>query len=238
MRGVLEVKDLEVCYGNMQVIFGVSFRVEKGELVALLGSNGSGKSTILNTISGIIKPKSGIISFNGYRIERMPAHKVVKLGIVQMPEGGKVFPYMTVEENLLVGAYRSKEAWEKRFETMERVFNLFPRLRELRKSMARSLSGGEQRMLAIGRALMALPKLLLVDEPSLGLAPKVVSMVYDVISRLREEKVTILLAEQNAHVALTIADRGYVLENGRIVLEGPSETLLNDPYMKKAYLGV
>jgi len=235
---MLKIDSLNVKYGAIQVLYNVSLNVGKEEIVALLGSNGAGKTTLLNTICGLIKPSSGSISFLGKNIENLPPHKILRSGILQVPEGRRIFPYMTVLENLLVGA-NNPEAWRRRNELLERVFNLFPILKERRNMQARLLSGGEQQMLAIGRSLMGNPRLLLIDEPSLGLAPKVLTKIYDTIKSLRDdEDVTILLAEQNAQYALNIADRGYVLENGRIVLEGLSMELLNNEHVKKAYLGV
>ena len=235
---MLKIDSLNVKYGAIQVLYSVSLNVGKEEIVALLGSNGAGKTTLLNTICGLIKPSSGSISFLGKNIEKLPPHKILRSGILQVPEGRRIFPYMPVLENLLVGA-NNPEAWRRRHELLERVFNLFPILKERRNMQARLLSGGEQQMLAIGRSLMGNPRLLLIDEPSLGLAPKVFTKIYDTIKSLRDdEDVTILLAEQNAQYALNIADRGYVLENGRIVLEGLSMELLNNEHVKKAYLGV
>ncbi|RLI32548.1 branched-chain amino acid ABC transporter ATP-binding protein [Candidatus Bathyarchaeota archaeon] len=235
---MLKIDSLNVKYGAIQVLYNVSLNVGKEEIVALLGSNGAGKTTLLNTICGLIKPSSGSISFLGKNIENLPPHKILRSGILQVPEGRRIFPYMTVLENLLVGA-NNPEAWRRRNELLERVFNLFPILKERRNMQARLLSGGEQQMLAIGRSLMGNPRLLLIDEPSLGLAPKVLTKIYDTIKSLRDdEDVTILLAEQNAQYALNIADRGYILENGRIVLEGLSMELLNNEHVKKAYLGV
>jgi branched-chain amino acid transport system ATP-binding protein len=234
---MLRVEGLHVSYGVIPVLHGISINVEKGEIVALLGSNGSGKSTLLNTISGILKYQRGKIMFLGKDIGNLPPHKIVEAGIVQVPEGRQIFPYLTVKENLLMGAI-TREAWRKRWDSLEIVFDLFPMLKERSKLQARLLSGGEQQMLVIGRGLMANPKLLMIDEPSLGLAPIVLKRIYEVIKVLPERNITVLLAEQNAHYALKIADRGYVLQNGRIVLEGPSEKLLESELVKKAYLGM
>jgi branched-chain amino acid transport system ATP-binding protein len=234
---MLEVKNISVSYGIIPALRNVSFDVQKNETVALLGSNGSGKTTTLNAISGILKPSSGTIIFENRNIEKLPPHKIVEAGITHIPEGRRIFPYLTVKENLLIGA-NSREAWEKRNESLERVYNLFPVLKERSSMQARLLSGGEQQMLVIGRGLMSRPKLLLLDEPSLGLAPKILSEIYNVIQSLREERIAILLSEQNAHYALKVADRGYVLQDGEIVLEGASDKLLKSDLVKKAYLGM
>jgi branched-chain amino acid transport system ATP-binding protein len=203
----------------------------------LLGSNGAGKTTLVNTVSGIYKASSGSIIFQGEHIENKPPHEIVKRGIIQVPEGRRILPYLTVEENLYLGAY-TNEAWRKRRQSIERVYALFPVLKERRKVLAGSLSGGEQQMLVIGRGLMAMPKFMMFDEPSLGLAPKLLSEVYRTLAKLRDEKITILLSEQNVRQALAITHRGYVLENGRIILSGDSKELLNNEMVKKAYLGV
>lgn len=233
---MLEVKNLNVSYGVTPVLRDISFNVEKNEIVSLLGSNGSGKTTALNTILGILKPTSGSIVFQDKHIENLPPHKIVEAGIAQVPEGRRVFPYLTVKENLLLGAY-SRGARRKRKDSLERVFSLFPILKERSSMRASQLSGGEQQMLVIGRGLMSYPKLLMIDEPSLGLAPKLLSEVYDVIKNLREEKITVLLSEQNAHYALRVGDRGYVLQDGAIVLKGSSDELLKSEFVKKAYIG-
>ncbi|MCJ7515594.1 MAG: ABC transporter ATP-binding protein [Dehalococcoidia bacterium] len=233
---MLDVKNLNVSYGVTPILRDVSFNVRQGEIVALLGSNGAGKTTLVNTIMGMLKPVSGEIVFQGEHIDSMPPHELVKRGIAEVPEGRKIFPYISVQDNLFLGAY-SKEAWAIRDESMEWVYGLFPLLKERRNMPARTLSGGEQQMLVIGRGLMSHPKLLMVDEPSLGLAPKLLSEVYNILSRLREEKITVLLSEQNARQALTVSDRGYVMENGRIVLADLSDKLLNSELIKEAYLG-
>ena len=233
---MLEVSNLNVCYGVIPVLRDVSFNIQQNEIIALLGSNGAGKTTLVNTIMGMLKPTSGSIIFEGKHIENMPPHEIVGQGIAQVPEARRIFPYISVKDNLFLGAY-SKEAWPKRNDSLEWVFRLFPVLKERRNMPAGTLSGGEQQMLVIGRGLMSHPKLIMVDEPSLGLAPKLLSEVYDILGRLREEKITILLSEQNARQALSISDRGYVLENGRVVLEDSSEKLLKSELVKKAYLG-
>lgn len=233
---MLEVKNLNVSYGVIPVLHDVSLQVKENELVALLGSNGAGKSTLLNTIQGFLKPTSGSISFLGKAIEGFPPHRVIAEGIVQVPEGRRLFPYMTVKENLLLGAYPGS-AWGSKKERMEWVMGLFPILKERAQMQSRLLSGGEQQMLTIGRGLMALPRLLMVDEPSLGLAPVVLDNLYATLGKLREAKITILLPEQNALRALTIGDRGYVMQDGKVVLEGNCQTLMQSDLVKKAYLG-
>jgi len=233
---MLEVKNLCVSYGVIPVLHDVSFIIKEGEIVTLLGSNGTGKSTILNTIQGIMKPTSGNIVFQGKEINDLPPHKVVAGGIVQVPEGHRTFPYMTVRENLLLGAY-PRGAWEDRKESLEYVMNLFPLLKERANMEARLLSGGEQQMLTIGRGLMSHPRLLMVDEPSLGLAPVIVDALFETLEKLRDSGITILLPEQNALRALKLADRGYVLQDGRVMLEDTSENLMKSDLVKKAYLG-
>jgi len=234
---MLEVKRINVYYGDLQALWDVSFEVNKGEIVTIVGSNGAGKTTTLRTISGLLRPKPGEISFMGERIDRLPPHKIVEKGIAHIPEGRRLFPYMTVLENLELGAY-TREAREKKDDTLEWVYQLFPKLKERRSQLAGTLSGGEQQMLAIGRALMSRPKLLMSDEPSLGLAPKLVLLVFEMLKKINEEGITILLVEQNVRHALELADRGYVLETGKIVLEGDSRELLANEHVKKAYLGM
>jgi branched-chain amino acid transport system ATP-binding protein len=234
---MLEVNKINVSYGDLQVLWDVSLKVIKGEIVTIVGANGAGKTTILRAISGLLRLRSGTISFLGKRLDVLNPHKVAEEGIVQVMEGRRLFPHMTVKENLELGAY-TKAAWKKKEESMELVFNLFPRLKEREKQLAGTLSGGEQQMLAIGRALMSKPKLLMFDEPSLGLAPKIVLEIFDIVSRIRDEGTTILLVEQNVYRSLSISDRGYVLENGKITLEGSGESLLSNPMVKKAYLGM
>jgi branched-chain amino acid transport system ATP-binding protein len=233
---MLEVSDLSASYGVIPALNGVSFNVRQSEIVTILGSNGTGKSSILNSIQGMMKPTSGRILFRDEAIQGLPSHKIVNRGIVQVPEGMKSFPYMTVRENLLLGAYR-KASWSKRKQTLEYVFSLFPILEERCNMSARLLSGGEQQMLKIGRGLMAIPHLLMVDEPSIGLAPLIVDSVYETLSKLRETGLTILLTEQNALRALQLADRGYIIQEGRIVIEGTGKDLMKNNLVKKAYLG-
>ncbi|MGB7000487.1 MAG: ABC transporter ATP-binding protein [Halobacteriota archaeon] len=234
---MLELKDLTVAYEKVQVLWDISFSIKAGEVVTLLGSNGAGKSTTVKTIQGILKPNSGSIKFMDKHIEGLPAYKIVDDGIALVPEGREIFPKMNVFENLLLGAYvpRAKESLD---ESLEWVLKLFPKLEERKKQLAGTMSGGEQQMLAIARALMSKPKLLMLDEPSLGLAPMIVLQVFEIIKKLHEEGVTILLVEQNVHHALEIADSAYVLEKGRIILEGKGLELLDDEYVKSAYLGV
>ncbi|MGA3085781.1 MAG: ABC transporter ATP-binding protein [Thermodesulfobacteriota bacterium] len=233
---MLEVKNLNVSYGVLPVLHDIDLTVQENEVVALLGSNGAGKSTLLNTIQGMIKPVSGSILFLGKPIDNLPPHKVIAEGIAQVPEGRRLFPFMTVRENLLLGAYPGK-AWQGKDKRMEWVMELFPILKERANMHSRLLSGGEQQMLTIGRGLMAQPRMLLVDEPSLGLAPVVLDHLYETLGKLQDSKITILLSEQNALRALEIADRGYVMQDGKIMLEGKSADLLQSDVVKRAYLG-
>jgi branched-chain amino acid transport system ATP-binding protein len=233
---MIEVENLNVSYGVTPILRDVSFSIRQGEIIALLGSNGAGKTTLVNTIMGMLKPASGSIIFEGEHIENMPPHEIVRRGIAQVPEGRRIFPYISVRDNLFLGAY-SNEAWTRKNESIEWVYSLFPLLKERRNMPSGTLSGGEQQMLVIGRGLMSHPKLIMVDEPSLGLAPKLLSEVYNILGKLRENKITILLSEQNARQALSISDRGYVMENGRIVLTDSSDKLLASELVKEAYLG-
>lgn len=234
---MLKVDSLNVFYGDLQVLWDVSFEVKRGEILVLVGANGSGKSTTLKTISGILSPRSGAISFDGVRLDEVPADKVIRHGVVHVPEARRLFREMSVEENLVMGSL-APEAKRKRAETLEWVYGLFPRLRERRKQAAGTLSGGEQQMCAIGRGLMALPKLLMFDEPSLGLAPILVQDVFEIVKRINESGVTVLLVEQNVRQTLALCHRAYVLENGRVVLSGTGQELLNDNHVKEAYLGI
>lgn len=233
---MLAVDDLSVSYGAIRALQNVSCRVEQGEIVALIGANGAGKSTLLNTISGIVPSQSGSISFNGVDITRMPAHRIVAAGISQVPEGRRVFAGMSVLENLEMGAYIVSSKKET-LQRLERVFALFPRLAERRKQPARTLSGGEQQMLSMGRALMSGPRLLLLDEPSMGLAPMLVEKIFEIIVEINRGGTTIMLVEQNASMALSVAKRAYVLETGSIVLSGVADELAKDPEVRRAYLG-
>ena len=234
---MLEVSNLDVFYGKSQALRDISLKVNEREIVALVGANGAGKTTLLNTISGALHAASGSVEFLGKRIDKLAPDTIVQLGISHIPEGRKLFTNMTVRENLELGAYTS-EAWKRKEETIEEVYQLFPVLKERARQSASKLSGGEGQMVAIGRGLMSSPKLCMFDEPSYGLAPNLLAEVLGVIKRLREQGITILLVEQNVRQTLETADRAYVLENGRIVLEGKGEDLLQDELVKKAYLGL
>ena len=233
---MLQVTDLKVNYGVIQAIKGVSFEVNEGEVIALIGANGAGKTTILHTVTGLIAPKSGKIEFEGKDITKMPAHKIVTLGMAHVPEGRRVFADLSVYENLLMGAFTRKDK-DEIAKTLEMVYKRFPRLRERKNQVAGTLSGGEQQMLAMGRALMSHPKILLMDEPSMGLSPLFVNEIFDIIKEVNASGTTVLLVEQNAKKARSIADRAYVLETGKIVLDAAADVLMNDPSIKKAYLG-
>jgi branched-chain amino acid transport system ATP-binding protein len=234
---MLEVDGIDVSYGDLQVLWNVSFRVAEGEIVALVGANGAGKSTTIKAVSGLLRPTSGGIRFLDQQLDRIPPYKVIAHGIAQVPEGRRLFPEMTVRENLIMGALAPR-AKAKREETMERVFDLFPRLHDREKQLAGTLSGGEQQMCAVGRGLMALPRLIMFDEPSLGLAPILVSEIFRIIEQIKKQGVTVLVVEQNTKHSLEICDRAYVMENGRIVLTGTGRELLNDEHVKQAYLGI
>jgi branched-chain amino acid transport system ATP-binding protein len=237
-KPILEVNSLNTFYGQIQVLWDICLKIDEGEILALVGANGAGKTTLLNTISGILRPSSGTVSFLGQRIDGLSPHKIVELGISHIPEGRKLFTDMSVYENLEMGAYTSR-AWKIRRETLEHVYQLFPMLKERAGQLARTLSGGEQQMLAMGRGLMSRPKLCIIDEPSNGLAPLLVSEVFQIIKSLRKEQgITILLIEQNVRQTLEIADRACVLENGRMALEGCCEDLLKSDHIRKAYLGL
>ena len=233
---MLEIKDLEVSYGMIAAIKGVSFEVNEGEVIALIGANGAGKTTILHTITGLIKAKAGSIVFDGHDLTKTPAHKIVELGMAHVPEGRRIFSQLTVLENLKLGAYTRKDK-DGIAEDLETVYSRFPRLAERKKQIAGTLSGGEQQMLAMGRALMSKPRIIVMDEPSMGLSPILVSEIFDIIQSINSTGVTVLLVEQNAKKALSIADRAYVLEKGRISLSGNADELINDESVKKAYLG-
>ena len=232
---MLNVDNLNVYYGSIHAIQGVSFHVDQGEIVTLIGANGAGKSTTLNTVSGLLRSKTGSITFNGENIGSTAPHQVVRKGIVHVPEGRRIFAQLTVEENLEMGAYtRPGREWN---DSLADVYDRFPRLKERRKQVAGTLSGGEQQMLAIGRALVGKPQLLMLDEPSMGLAPIIVEQVFSIIQEIHKSGVTILLVEQNARMALSVADRGYVLETGRVALSGSGKELLTNDSVRKAYLG-
>ena len=233
---MLEVDNLSVSYGVIPVLHDVNFNIKENEIVTILGSNGTGKSTILNTIQGFMKCPSGRIIFQDEPIQNLPPNKIVDLGIVQVQEGSKSFPYMTVRENLLLGAYRSN-SWKRRKDTLAYVYSLYPILNERSNQTARLLSGGEQQMLKIGRGLMANPRLMMVDEPSIGLGPLIVDAVYETLAKLRDSGLTILLTEQNALRALQLANRGYILQAGRVVIEDKAENLMKNDLVRKAYLG-
>jgi branched-chain amino acid transport system ATP-binding protein len=234
---LLKIENLQVHYDKVQVIHDVSLEVNEGEIVTLIGSNGAGKTTLLRTISGIKKASGGSISFLGEPVHRLPSHKIVDLGIGHVPEGRHVFSDMSVYENLQMGAFRRKISQAEVKNELEHIFELFPRLKERSQQLAGTLSGGEQQMVAIGRAIMAKPKLYLFDEPSLGIAPLIVAEIFRMIKRMNEEGSTILLVEQNANAALKISDRAYILETGKVSLEGKSSELLNDDRVRKIYLG-
>jgi len=234
---MLNIKGVNSGYGDVTVLKDISLNIKEGEVISIVGANGAGKTTLLNTISGIITPNSGEIWFDNRRIDQLPPHKITELGIVQVPEGRRLFPLMTVYENLLIGASLPR-SHSKVKENLEFVFQLLPRLEERKNQIGRTLSGGEQQMVAIGRALMAMPRLLMLDEPSMGLSPLLVTTVFETIAKISEQNITVLLVEQNVKKALNLSKRGYVLENGFITLEGPSAELLVNPHIKKAYLGL
>jgi len=234
---VLEVNNIDVFYGDVQVIWDISFEINQGEVVALIGANGAGKSTTLKTISGILRPQNGGINFEGKQIHNVKPYNLIELGIAHVPEGRRLFADMTVEENLDMGSLKG-DAKDKRADSKDMVFELFPRLKERKKQYAGTLSGGEQQMVAVGRGLMSKPRLLMFDEPSLGLAPILVREIFSIIAKIRSEGTTVLIVEQNVKQTLGIADRAYVLENGRIVMQDSGEALLGNEHVKTAYLGV
>ena len=234
---MLKVNGIDVFYGDLQVLWDVSFEVRKQEILVLIGANGAGKSTTIKSISSLLTPRKGSIEFNGIRLDKIPAHKIIELGIVHIPEGRRLFPLMSVEENLIMGTLYG-QAKKNRFESIERVYELFPRLKERKKQLGGTLSGGEQQMLAIGRGLASLPVLMIFDEPSLGLAPILVQEIFHMVRRINEEGVTVLLVEQNVTQTLAMCHRAYVLENGRIVLQGTGKELMDNQHVKEAYLGI
>jgi branched-chain amino acid transport system ATP-binding protein len=234
---MLEIRNVDAFYGKAQALWDICLEINELEIVALIGSNGAGKTTLVNTISGLMRPARGNVLFRGKRIDCLPPHSIAGLGISYIPQGGKVFPEMTVLENLEMGAYPI-HAWKQKSETLEQVYHVFPSLKERERQLARTLSGGEHQMLAIGRALMSKPTLSLFDEPSYGLAPLLVAEIFRIIQRLRDEGITILLIEQNVRHSLEIADRAYVLENGRLCLQGDCKELLQSDHVRKAYMGL
>lgn len=234
---MFEAKDLTVGYGKIRALHGVSLRIEPGEVVTLIGGNGSGKSTFLKTVSGLLRPLSGEIRFEGERIDGLPPHEITRRGVVQIPEGRRIFPLLSVEENLMMGAFFRRDH-QAIVSDRDQVYHSFPVLKERRRQMGGTLSGGEQQMLALGRALMARPKLLALDEPSMGLAPVIVDKVFEIVREINRNGVTILLVEQNARAALSVAERGYVMETGLVVMHDKTEALLKDPRVKQCYLGL
>ena len=234
---MLEVSNIDTFYGKIQALWGVSLTIDEAEIVALVGANGAGKTTLLNTISGLLRPASGSIEFLGKRIDGLISHAIVELGMSHIPEGRRLFPDMSVRENLEMGAY-SKRVWKRKQEILDEVYQLFPILKARQGQLARTLSGGEQQMVAMGRGLMSRPRLCMFDEPSSGLAPLVVDEIFQIIQRLRDQGIAIFLIEQNVQQTLEIADRAYVLENGRVILAGKSEELLEEELIRKAYLGL
>jgi branched-chain amino acid transport system ATP-binding protein len=234
---VLKVNGINVFYGDLQVLWDVAFEVKEKEILVLVGANGAGKTTTLKTISSLLKPASGTIEFDGIRLDKLPPNKIIEKGIVHIPEGRRLFPEMSVEENLIIGSLNG-EAKSKRNDTMDYVYSLFPRLLERRKQTAGTLSGGEQQMLAVGRGLMSRPKLMMFDEPSLGLAPILVQDIFNLIKKVNKEGVTILLVEQNVIQTIAMCDRAYVLENGRNVLEGTGQELMDNDHVREVYLGI
>jgi branched-chain amino acid transport system ATP-binding protein len=234
---MLKVKGIDVFYGDLQVLWDVSFEVKEKEILVLVGANGAGKSTTIRAVSSLLTPRKGSIEFDGVRLDKTPPYNVIAHGIVHVPEGRRLFPQMSVEENLIMGTLYG-DAKANRPKTMDRVYGLFPRLRERQKQLAGTLSGGEQQMLAVGRGLMSLPKLMMFDEPSLGLAPILVQDIFRIVRKINEEGVTVLLVEQNVRQTLAMCHRAYVLENGRVVLEGTGQALMANQHVKEAYLGI
>jgi len=234
---MLKVNGIDVFYGDLQVLWDVEFEIKSHEIVVLVGANGAGKSTTLKAISSMLTPAKGTIEFEGVRLDHLPAHKIIEHGIVHVPEARRLFPDMSVEENLILGSLRG-DARTKRFETMEYVYSLFPILADRKKQMGGTLSGGEQQMLAIGRGLMGHPKLMMFDEPSLGLSPLLVGQIFDIVKRINKEGVTILMVEQNVNQTLSMCDRAYILENGRTVLEGTGKELMANDHVREAFLGI
>ncbi len=233
----LEINNIDAFYGDVQVIFDLSLKINEGEVVSIIGGNGAGKTTLLRTISGLINPAKGSIQFDGNAMEALPPEEIVNSGIVHVPEGRKLFSLMTIKDNLIVGAY-NKKADAVKDETLKQVYEMLPKLKEREAQVALTLSGGEQQMVAIGRGLMAKPRILMLDEPSLGLAPVLIKSIFETIRKIADLGTTVLLVEQDVNHSLSLSDRGYVLEHGRIAMEGPAKELLNDPHIKEAYLGI
>lgn len=233
----LEIKGIDVLYGDVQVLFDLSLHVDQGEVVSIIGGNGAGKSTLLRTISGLIQTRAGEIVFEGAPVQNRPPEEIVERGIVHVPEGRRLFRLMTVLDNLIIGAY-NRRADAGKHETLEQVYDLFPWVRGRKEQLAMTLSGGEQQMVAIGRGIMAKPKLLMLDEPSLGLSPLLSSLIFETVRKIADQGTTVLLVEQDVKHSLSLSDRAYVLENGRIAMEGPANQLLDDPHVKTAYLGL
>ncbi len=234
---MLKINGIDVFYGDLQVLWDVEFEIRSGEIVVLIGANGAGKSTTLKTISSMLSPAKGTIEFEGTRLDQLPAHRIIEYGIVHVPEGRRLFPDMSVEENLILGSLRG-DARSKRYETMEYVYSLFPILSDRKQQMGGTLSGGEQQMLAIGRGLMGHPKLMMFDEPSLGLSPLLVGQIFEIVKQINKEGVTILMVEQNVNQTLAMCDRAYILENGRTVLEGTGSELMANDHVREAFLGI
>ena len=234
---MLKVNGIDAFYGDLQVLWDVEFEIRSGEIVVLIGANGAGKSTTLKTISSILSPAKGTIEFEGTRLDQLPAHRIIEYGIVHVPEGRRLFPDMSVEENLILGSLRG-DARSKRYETMEYVYSLFPILGDRKQQMGGTLSGGEQQMLAIGRGLMGHPKLMMFDEPSLGLSPLLVGQIFEIVKQINKEGVTILMVEQNVNQTLAMCNRAYILENGRTVLEGTGSELMANDHVREAFLGI
>jgi branched-chain amino acid transport system ATP-binding protein len=237
MNKMLEVENLSAAYGMVQILRGVNFKVEEKEIVSIIGPNGAGKTTLVKTIMGFLKPQTGSVKFKSEEIGKLPTYDIVKKGLTMIPEGREIFPRMTIEENLMLGAYSIKDKTKSK-ENKEKVYEIFPVLKKKEKALAQTLSGGEQQMLVICRSLMSNPQMLILDEPSLGLAPIIVEKVLDTVRTINEEGVTVLLVEQNIHDSLGVADRGYVLEEGKIILEGTSRELLSNSHIKEVYLGL
>ncbi len=234
---LLEVNDIDVFYGDVQVIFDLSLKINEGEVVSIIGGNGAGKSTLLRTISGLLQPAKGTITFDGDPVQSLPPEDIVNHGIIHVPEGRRLFSLMNIKDNLIVGAYNPR-ARKHEAKTLEYVYSLLPRLKERSAQIAMTLSGGEQQMVAIGRGLMGMPRILMLDEPSLGLAPVLIKDIFDTVREIADQGTTVLMVEQDVNHSLNLSDRGYVLEHGRIAMEGPAQELLGDPHIKEAYLGI